>query len=138
MDRIIRNAATLGGSELAVVDIGIVGTTIAAIAPSLKADGRELDAAGCLVIPGMIETHIHLDKTCIMDRCRIEEGTVAEAVQQTAAAKRGFTAEDVYARGKRTLERCITQGTMRMRTHVELDPGIGMIGFEAVDQLARD
>src|ERR1700726_916101 len=27
---------------------------------------------------------------------------------------------------------------MRMRTHVELDPGIGMIGFEAVDQLARD
>src|ERR1700726_5140450 len=27
---------------------------------------------------------------------------------------------------------------MRMRTHVELDPGIGMIGFEAVEQLARD
>ena len=99
---------------------------------------RELNAAGCLVVPGMIETHIHLDKTCILDRCRIEEGTVAEAVRETAAAKRGFTVEDVYARGKRTLERCITQGTMRMRTHVELDPGIGMIGFEAVEQLARD
>jgi cytosine deaminase len=27
---------------------------------------------------------------------------------------------------------------MRMRTHVELDPGIGMIGFEAISQLARD
>jgi cytosine deaminase len=138
MDLIIRNAATLRGSELAVVDIGIVGTTIVVIAPSLKADGPELDAAGCLVLPGMIETHIHLDKTCILDRCRIEEGTVAEAVRETAAAKRGFTLEDVYARGKRTLERCITQGTMRMRTHVELDPGIGMVGFEAVDQLARD
>jgi cytosine deaminase len=25
-----------------------------------------------------------------------------------------------------------------MRTHVELDPGIGMIGFEAIEQLARD
>jgi cytosine/creatinine deaminase len=138
MDLIIRNAAVLSGSELAVVDIGIIGINIAAIAPSLKADGRELDAAGCLVIPGMIETHIHLDKTCIMDRCRLEEGTVAEAVRETAAAKRGFTVEDVYARGKRTLERCITQGTMRIRTHVELDPGIGMIGFEAIDQLARD
>ena len=138
MDLIIRNAAVLDGSELAVVDIGIADTTIAAISPSLKADARELDAAGCLVTSGMIETHIHLDKTCILDRCRIEEGTVAEAVRETAAAKRGFTVEDVYARGKRTLERCITQGTMRMRTHVELDPGIGMIGFEAVDQLARD
>jgi cytosine/creatinine deaminase len=138
MDLIVRNAATLQGGELVVVDIGLAGTAIAAISPSLKAEARELDAAGCLVVPGMIETHIHLDKTCILDRCRVEEGTVAEAVRETAAAKRGFTVEDVYARGKRTLERCITQGTMRMRTHVELDPGIGMIGFEAVDQLARD
>jgi cytosine/creatinine deaminase len=138
MDLIIRNACILQGSELHTVDIGIRGATIAAISPALEANGRELDAANCLVIPGMIETHIHLDKTCILDRCRIEEGTVAEAVRETAAAKRNFTVEDVYARGKRTLERCIAQGTMRMRTHVELDPGIGMTGFEAIDQLARD
>jgi len=138
MDLIIRNACTLQGSELRLVDIGIRGTTIAAISPALQADGGELDAAGCLVIPGMIETHIHLDKTCILDRCRIEQGTVAEAVRETAAAKRNFTREDVYARGKRTLQRCIANGTMRMRTHVELDPGIGMTGFEAIEQLARD
>jgi cytosine deaminase len=138
MDLIIRDARILREGELVSADIAVQGQTIAAIAPALKADGPELKAAGCLVIPGMIETHIHLDKTCILDRCRIEEGTVAEAVRETAAAKRGFTVDDVYARGSRTLERCITQGTMRMRTHVELDPGIGMIGFEAVDQLARD
>ena len=138
MDLIIRNACTLQGSELRLVDIGIRGTTIAAISPALQADGGELDAVGCLVIPGMIETHIHLDKTCILDRCRIEQGTVAEAVRETAAAKRNFTREDVYARGKRTLQRCIANGTMCMRTHVELDPGIGMTGFEAIEQLARD
>jgi cytosine/creatinine deaminase len=138
MDLIIRNARILRGSELRIVDIGIQGAMIAAIAPALEADARELDAANCLVISGLIETHIHLDKTCILDRCVIEEGTVAEAVRQTAAAKRNFTVEDVYARGKRTLQRCIAHGTMHMRTHVELDPGIGMIGFEAIDQLARD
>jgi cytosine deaminase len=138
MDLIIRNACILQGSELRTVDIGIRGATIAAVSPALEANARELDAAHCLVIPGMIETHMHLDKTCILDRCRIEEGTVAEAVRETAAAKRNFTVDDVYTRGKRTLERCIAQGTMRMRTHVELDPGIGMTGFEAIDQLARD
>ena len=138
MDLIIREARVLERGELRTVDIGIQGTTIAAISSALEADAPELNAAGCLVIPGMIETHIHLDKTCILDRCRIEEGTVAEAVRETAAAKRDFTVEDVYARGKRTLERCIAQGTMHMRTHVELDPGIKMIGFEAVQQLARD
>jgi cytosine deaminase len=138
MDLIVREARILRDGELVNVDIAIQGKTIAAIAPSLAADGPELKAAGCLVVPGLIETHIHLDKTCILDRCRIEEGTVAEAVRQTAAAKRGFTVEDVYDRGKRTLERCIGYGTMRMRTHVELDPGIGLIGLEAVEQLARD
>jgi cytosine deaminase len=89
-------------------------------------------------VPGLIETHIHLDKTCILDRCRIEQGTVVEAARETAAAKRGFTVEDVYARGRQTLERCISHGTTRIRTHVELDPGIGMIGFDAISQLARD
>jgi cytosine/creatinine deaminase len=45
---------------------------------------------------------------------------------------------DVYARAKRTIERCISHGTMRMRTHVELDPGIGMTGYDAIEQLKRD
>jgi len=138
MDLIIRNACFLEADALRTADIGVRGGVIAAIEPDLKADAQELDAAGCLVVSGMIETHIHLDKTCILDRCRIEEGTVAEAVRQTASAKREFTVEDVYARGKKTLERCISHGTMRMRTHVELDPGIGMIGLDAIEQLARD
>jgi len=95
MDLIIRDACILQERELRTVDIGIQGATIAAISSTLEADAPELKAAGCLVIPGMIETHIHLDKTCILDRCRIEEGTVAEAVRETAAAKRNFTVEDV-------------------------------------------
>jgi cytosine deaminase len=138
MDLIIRNARVLNGGELGIVDIGIQGSTIVALSPDLHAIGPELNAAGCLVTAGLIETHIHLDKTCILDRCRIEEGTVAEAVRETAAAKRDFTVEDVYLRAKRTLERCIAHGTMHMRTHVELDPGIKLIGFEAITQLARD
>jgi cytosine/creatinine deaminase len=138
MDLIIRNALILQDAELSVVDIGIGGGAILAIGPELQGEARELDASGCLLVPGLIETHIHLDKTCILDRCRIEQGTVAEAARETAAAKRGFTVEDVYARGQQTLERCIGHGTTRMRTHVELDPGIGMIGFDAISQLARD
>src|SRR5579883_454447 len=138
MDLIIRNARVARDAEVSVVDIGIGGGAILAIAPDLQADGRELDASGCLLVPGLIETHIHLDKTCILDRCRIEQGTVVEAARETAAAKRGFTVEDVYARGRQTLERCISHGTTRMRTHVELDPGIGLIGFDAISQLARD
>jgi cytosine deaminase len=138
MDLIIRGARIVQGDALNRVDIGIQGAVIAAILPALEAEGPELDAEGCLVVPGLIETHIHLDKTCILDRCTIADGTLAEAVRETAAAKRTFTAQDVYARGQRTLERCIAHGAMRMRTHVEVDPVIGMIGFEGVEHLKRD
>jgi cytosine deaminase len=133
-DLVVRRA----GFDSGIADIGIAAGRIAAIAPTLACDAPELDAEGRLVVPGLVETHIHLDKTCILDRCRASEGSVIEAVRLTAAAKAGFTPEDVYARGRRTLERCICQGTMRMRTHVELDPGVGMRGFEGIEALARD
>src|SRR5260221_7374671 len=136
MDLILRNARLTDHDG--VLDIGVADGRIAALAPGLSVDGRALDLGGRLVVPGLIETHIHLDKTCILDRCAIREGTVQEAIAEVGRAKQAFTAEDIYARGRRTLERCILQGTTRMRTHVEVDPGIAMLGFEAVQQLARD
>jgi len=120
------------------VDVGVAAGRIAAVAPRLQADAQAIPANGCLLVPGLVETHVHLDKTCILDRCPASEGSVAEAVRLTSKAKAGFTPEDVYARGQRTLERAVGWGTTRMRTHVEVDPGIGLRGFEGVQQLARD
>ncbi|WP_328190168.1 amidohydrolase family protein [Marinobacter sp. OP 3.4] len=102
------------------------------------ASPETVDLAGHLVLPGLIETHIHLDKACIMDRCRLSEGTLEEAVSSTSQAKAGFTESDVYQRGARILEQAITQGTTHMRTHVELDPGIGLTGFHAIRRLQKD
>ena len=137
MDLIIRNAH-IAGREGVRLDIGVDHGQVVALEPALAAHGCELDVGGRLVSPGLIETHIHLDKTRIIDRCTVAEGTVQEAVAQTAAAKRRFTQKDVYARARRTLDKCIMNGTMLMRTHVEIDPGIRFIGFDAIRQLAED
>ena len=99
---------------------------------------RVLDLAGRLVLPGLIETHIHLDKACILERCQLTEGTLAEAIAQTRIAKTSFSEDDVYARGAQVLEKAIIQGTTHMRTHVEIDPGIGLTGFRAIQRLKRD
>jgi cytosine/creatinine deaminase len=138
VDLVLRNARAFGHPYDGLVDIAIDGGRIAAVAPALAADGPAIDLGGRLVAPGLVETHIHLDKTCIIDRCVADQGTVAEAVAQTAAAKRAFTEEDIYARAARTLEKCLSHGTMLMRIHVEIDPGIGLKGFNAIRQLARD
>jgi len=89
-------------------------------------------------VPGFIETHIHLDKSCLLGRCQCEKGTLDEAILAVAAAKRGFTEEDVYERASRTLEKAIKQGTMRMRTHVEVDPRIGLTSVKALLRLKKD
>ena len=39
---------------------------------------------------------------------------------------------------RRTLEKAIVQGTTRMRTHVEVDPRIGLTSFAAIRRLKRD
>ncbi len=97
-----------------------------------------LDANGQLVLPGLVETHIHLDKACISSRCSLHKGTLEEAIQETTRAKQSFDYQDVYSRGKKVIEKAILQGTSYMRTHIEIDPNIGLIGFEAIKQLKQD
>ena len=137
MDLILRNARSPDDSEHAV-DIGIDGGRIAAIEENLAAEGETIDVQGRLVAPGFIETHIHLDKSCILDRCKAEKGDLDEAIQEVATAKKAFTPEDVYIRAKRTLEKCILNGTTHMRTQLEVDPGVGLRGLEGVLPLIEE
>ena len=136
LDRILRRAR-LAGDPGILVDIGIAGGLIEVIAPRIDATAPEDALDGRLVIPGFVETHIHLDKSCLLERCG-DTGTLSEAIAAVARAKREFSVEDVYRRAARTLEKAIVQGTTRMRTHVEVDPRVGLRCFEAVSQLKRD
>ena len=137
MDLIVRNARLPNAPER-TVDLGIEGGRFVAIEASLSAEGEQLDVGGRLVSPGFVETHLHLDKSCILDRCHAQRGDLPEAIAEVAKAKKGFTPEDVYERGKRTLEKCIANGTTRIRTQLEVDPGIGLRGLEGVLPLIED
>jgi len=137
LDFVLRNARIIGRGA-ATFDIGIADGRIAEIAQAISSDAPAEDVGGRLVTPGFVETHIHLDKSCILDRCRSQQGTLQEAIAQVAAAKRAFTEDDVYRRGRRTLEKAIVQGTTRMRTHVEVDPRVGLKSFDALRRLKRD
>ena len=136
-DFVLRNARVAGrGGE--IFDILSRDGAIAEIAPRIATDARSEDVDGRLVLGGFVDSHIHLDKSCILDRCHIRHGTLEEAIGQVAAAKRAFTEEDVYARASRTLEKAILQGTTAMRTHVEVDARIGLTSFNAIRKLRDD
>src|SRR5262247_968189 len=137
MDLILKSAR-LVDADRHTIDIGIKNGKIVAIEPELAAQGETIDLGGRLVSGGFIETHIHLDKSCILDRVTSERGDLEEAISEAAKAKLGFTPEDVHARATRTLEKAILQGTTHMRTHLEVDPGVGLRSLEGVLPLIKD
>ena len=140
LDLIIRNARlanTAPGGQ--TVDIGVRGGLIVEIMPKLAADGPQHDAGGKLVSPGLIESHFHLDKAMIADRVPLQPNRmVRDHMERTASIKHTFTPEDIYARAKATLDQCLLHGVTHMRTQIEVDPNVGLQGFEAIEQLRKD
>ena len=138
-DLIVRNACIVGAAPGSPgADIAIRDGTIVAIAHALAPGGEEIDVAGRLVSPGLIESHIHLDKSRILDRCTPSPDRGSDHMARVSAVKPAFTVEDVYHRARATLEQCLVNGITHMRTHVEVDPNVGMRSFEALQRLARD
>ena len=135
-DLLLRDARLADG---AAVDIGVRHGRIAALSAELEGEaGEVVECGGRLVSPGFVETHIHLDKTCTIDRCACETSRFPHgAMQRVSDIKHTFTVEDVTDRARRTLEKCISNGTMLMRTHAEVDPKVGLRGFEGVKALVE-
>ncbi|HEX3537292.1 MAG TPA: amidohydrolase family protein [Stellaceae bacterium] len=138
MDLIVRNAVLANRLGDGPLDIAVESGRIAAIDKALSGEAQEYDAGGRLVCAGLIETHIHLDKSRIIGRCPPPEGRRVNPVTAVKPLKPAMTVEDVYQRAEVTLRECLVNGTTRMRTQVEADPGIGLRGFEAIAALARD
>jgi len=138
MDLIVRNVRLADRPSAEPVDIGVADGKIVAIKRGLTGAAEAYDAGGRLGCAGLIETHIHLDKSRIIDRCPPEAKRDISPMRQVAAMKPGFTVEYVRLRAERTLVECILNGTTRMRAQVEVDPAIGMRGFEAVQSLIAD
>ncbi len=82
-DMVIKNGAVVTATDTCAADIGVSGHKVSAIAAQLPIEnaGKVVDAAGCLVIPGGIDVHTHLDMPFggTMSADDFETGTVAAA-----------------------------------------------------------
>jgi cytosine deaminase len=136
IDLKITQALLLGHKGVWDIALGI-GTNnssqILEVAPKIAAPASTvIEAQGQLVIPGFVDAHLHLDKALLLERCYGVEGTFAEAMRETLRAKQSFTVEDIQARSRRIIEQAIAFGTTAMRSHVEVDPVVGLTGMKAL------
>src|SRR5207244_2504808 len=125
-DLIIRHAQLHHRQGL--VDIAIQNGQFAKIAKELSSDTtqKELDAAGRLVLPPFIDAHVHLDAVLTVGQPRYNAtGTLLEGIQIWSERKPSLTREDVKQRALEEIRWEVAQGTLHIRSHVDVcDPSL--------------
>jgi dihydropyrimidinase len=61
-DLVIRGGTVVTGTDAVVADVGVSGGIVSAIGHELGAADETVDAAGMLVMPGGVDSHVHLDQ----------------------------------------------------------------------------
>jgi len=136
MDLIFKNACLADDKPL--TDVLIKDGKIAQITPNSNVKGKRIiDAKGRVLLPGFIESHLHLEKA-LANKTPNLSGTLQEAIAVTAKLKPTFTYEDILERSRRTLRMLVKNGTTWVRAHAEFDPVQGFVGLDTVLSLKNE
>lgn len=97
------------------------------------APGTYADLAGGLLLPGLIDGHLHLDKTLLgMDWFPVTAGgTIRDKVNAEKSLRNKFQVR-VEDCASKLLELAIRHGTTSLRTHVDIDDVVGLKNLETV------
>lgn len=134
---LIRNAKVLGRTRL--VDISIQDGLVEAVGSVTPATAaREVDAGGRIVLPGLVDAHMHLDKAWLGSRVVNRTGTYDEAARVMALEKQAFTPEDIVARAVHVIRLAVARGTTAIRSHVDVDRVVGLTGLRALLAAKRE
>jgi cytosine deaminase len=134
MDLLFRQVRIKDGEPL--VDVAVKDGKIADIAPHITARAdTEIAGNGNVLIPGLIEAHLHLEKANVMHRKANRSGTLKEAIAVTAALKPTLTREDILERSTQVLRALVQAGSTHVRAHAEFDPAQGFTGLDVVLEL---
>ena len=142
MDKLtlLRNAKIREKEEF--VDIIIKGQWIVSVTPTQEDIHEDIkqkfDLEGRLVLPSLINPHTHLDKAGLADKIKNKSGTIDEARSKLLEAKHNIEKKEIKERAKTIILNSIQNGVTIIRTHVDVDPVIGMKGIEALLELKQE
>lgn len=94
-------------------DLVIRGGKVAGLAPP---SGQQPPK---LILPGLCESHVHLDKCHTVDRLPSVGGDLRAAIAAQFADKAKWSADDLRQRATRGLQELITAGCKTVRSHVD-------------------
>jgi cytosine/creatinine deaminase len=115
------------------------GRIEAVVAAGSAAAADSVDATGCLVLPGLVEAHCHLDKTLFGRPWvpHLAEDTLAARIAHDRGRRGELGLPDPVA--MRALVAAMSAaGTTTLRTHTDVDPDVGLRGITAVAEVADE
>src|SRR5215470_3539014 len=133
VDTIYRNLRQPDGT---VVDLSIAEGRIAAIEPTGRAapgGAQVVDGNGQLLLPALVESHVHLDKTLwgLPWRPHSAGATLKDLIANERRVLREINLP-IAQRAGGLLENCIARGSLHIRSHIDVDPEIGLRHVEAL------
>jgi cytosine/adenosine deaminase-related metal-dependent hydrolase len=119
----------------ALVDLLATDGVIARIGAGLTAPtgATVVDGQGGILLPALVDAHMHLDKTFWGLPWRAHEAgpTTRERIENERRLRRELALPtDVQA--ERLARQAVSRGTLHIRSHVDVDTEVGLRNFEAV------
>ncbi|UOQ86801.1 amidohydrolase family protein [Gracilibacillus salinarum] len=136
MEKLIKNV-TLNGerSDIVIEDGKIKEVTT----DKVDSSSDVYDAKGLLYLPTLNDMHCHLDKHLVGEKWRSLQPFITLPGQLTFEKSLLETMENsVQKRVKIMAELMLQHGTTKIRTHVDVDPGLGLKHLEAVTLLREE
>ncbi|MDH6592772.1 cytosine deaminase [Variovorax sp. TBS-050B] len=130
---LLRRVRPFGRAPGSPVDLLVRDGRIAQIGPDLAApaDTPVEEGGGALLLPGLVESHTHLDKTLWgMDWYRNEVGPQLTDRIENERAFRHASGHDARAQSLALAKAFLALGTTRLRTHVDIDTQAGLRHLE--------
>ena len=128
---LLKNVRPMGGEAL---DVLIKEGRFQRFARNLAApDAQPIDGANRLMLPGLIESHVHLDKTLwgLPWQPNTAGPRLADRIENERRIRRSLNVP-IEERAGNLLRHCIAQGSTVVRSHIDIDPETGLAGVEAL------
>ncbi|MGY8960484.1 MAG: hypothetical protein ACKVKG_13385, partial [Alphaproteobacteria bacterium] len=85
-----------------------------------------IDCDGALALPGLVDGHMHLDKTLFGTSWFSQQAGPTRQSRIDTEKRLRAELPPVSVRARNLVEACIAQGTTAIRTHVDIDPENGL------------
>ncbi|MFD0866700.1 cytosine deaminase, partial [Tessaracoccus lubricantis] len=139
----LRNVRVRGeGLATRAVDLIFDGGLITAVEPAADLDApgaEEVDGHGLLAMPTVVNAHAHVDKSWLGLEWQSyggEGGTDGRIRHERA--RRDELGIPSVERTREVLQAFVEYGTTALRTHVDVDLGVGLRGIEAVREAVAE